>query len=122
MENNELGNKKIKGRKSQNQKKGLEINKEQTKFFVDFSNEKESLNLIFNFLEKCNDKSYGRLILFKDLCQYALSKLNNKDIDKIKDQSLSEMEKVELALIEHNKKTGQALSLGEFLVKRLGIN
>ena len=122
MENIELGNRKIKGRKIKNQKKGLEVNKEQTKFFVDFSNEKESLDLIFNFLEKCNEKSYGRAILFKDLCQYALSKLNSKDIDKIKDQSLSEMERVELALIEHNKKTGQALSLGEFLVKRLGIN
>ncbi len=36
------------------------------------SNEKESLNMIFDFLLKCNEKNYGSPILFKDLCLYAV--------------------------------------------------
>ena len=122
MENIDKEEVKKRGRKPKNQTKEVQINKEQTKFFVDLSNEKESLSLIFDFLLKCNEKNYGKPILFKDLCLYAVSKLTSKDVDKIKEQSLSEMEKVEIALLDHNKKTGQSLSMGEFLVKKLGIN
>ena len=122
MENIDKEEVKKRGRKPKNQTKEVQINKEQTKFFVDLSNEKESLSLIFDFLLKCNEKNYGKPILFKDLCLYAVSKLTSKDVDKIKEQSLSEMEKVEIALLDHNKKTGQSLTLGEFLVKKLGIN
>ncbi|MBD66512.1 MAG: hypothetical protein CME62_14970 [Halobacteriovoraceae bacterium] len=122
MENIDKEEVKRRGRKPKNQIKEVQINKEQTKFFVDLSNKQESLSLIFDFLLKCNEKNYGKPILFKDLCLYAVSKLTAKDIDKIKEQSLSEMEKVEIALLDHNKKTGQSLTLGEFLVKKLGIN
>lgn len=122
MENNEEVIIKRRGRKPKNQTKEAIINQEQTKFFVDLSNEKESLSLIFDFLLKCNEKNYGRPILFKDICLYAISKLNAKDIDKIQETSLSEMEKVQRALDEFNQKNGQKLELGEFLVKKLGIN
>jgi len=122
MENNiEETGKKGRGR-LKNQKKEFVIKEEQTKFFVDLSHEKESLNLIFDLLRKCNEKDFGKEILFKDLCLYAVSKLTDKDIEKIQEGSLSEMEKVERALYEHNKKSGTNLSMGEFLVKRLGIN
>lgn len=110
------------GRKSKNQTKEIQINKEQTKFFVDLSKEQDSLGLIFDFLERCNEKNYGRPILFKDLCLYAVSKLTEKDIDKIQEQSLTEMEKVQRAYDDHIKKTGKKLSFGEFLTKKLGIN
>lgn len=113
---------KTRGRKPKNQKKEVSLNQEQTKFFVDLSNEKESLDLIFGLLRKCNEKDYGRVILFKDVCLYAVSKLTDKDIEKIQEMSLGEMEKVQRLLDEHNKKTGQNLSLGEFLIKKLGIN
>ena len=122
MENMGIEREKKRGRKTKKQIKEVHINKEQTKFFVDLSNEQESLSLIFDFLMKCNKKDYGKAIIFKDLCVYAVSKLTAKDVDKLKEQSLGEMEKVEIALVEHNKKTGQSLNLGEFLVKRLGIN
>lgn len=113
---------KKRGRKPKNQKKELSNNQEQTKFFVDLSHEKESLDLIFSLLRKCNEKDYGSVILFKDLCLYAVSKLTDKDIEKIQEGSLSEMERVKRALDEHNRKTGSNLTLGEFLVKKLGIN
>ncbi len=117
---NEIGKKR--GRKPKNQKKEMSLNQEQTKFFIDLSNEKESLDLIFGLLKRCNEKDYGSVILFKDLCLYAVSKLTDKDIEKIQEGSLSEMERVKRALDEHNRKTGSNLSLGEFLVKKLGIN
>jgi len=113
---------KKRGRKIKNQKKEVSINQEQTKFFVDLSHEKECLGLIFDLLRKCNEKDYGKPILFKDLCLYAVSKLTDKDIDKIQEHSLTEMEKVQRAFDEHKKKTGQEMSLGEFLTKKLGIN
>jgi len=112
----------VRGRKAKNQAKDMAKLKEQTKFFVDLSQEQESLDLIFDLLEKCNQKSYGREILFKDLSLYAVSKLSDKDIEKIQEVSLTEMERVQRALDEYNKKTGQNLSMGEFLVKKLGIN
>lgn len=113
---------KKRGRNIKNQKKEVSINQEQTKFFVDLSHEKESLSLIFDLLRKCNEKDYGRPILFKDLCLFAVSKLTEKDIDKVQEQSLTEMEKVQRVFDEHKKKTGQNLSFGEFLTKKLGIN
>jgi hypothetical protein len=122
MENNNEVIIKKRGRKPKNQTRETVINKEQSKFFVDLSNEQESLSLIFDFLLKCNEKNYGRPILFKDICIYAVSKLTDKDVDKIQEVSLSEMEKVQRALDDYNKKNGQKLELGEFLVKKLGIN
>ena len=110
------------GRKPKNQTKEVIINKDQTKFYVDLSQEKECLSLIFDFLSKCNEKNYGRPILFKDICIYAVSKLTAKDIEKVQENSLSEMEKVHKALHEFNQKHGKNLDLGEFLVKKLGIN
>ena len=120
MENNNEVIIKKRGRKPKNQTRETVINKEQSKFFVDLSNEQESLSLIFDFLLKCNEKNYGRPILFKDICIYAVSKLTDKDVDKIQEVSLSEMEKVQRALDDYNKKNGQKLELGEFLVKKLG--
>lgn len=113
---------KKRGRKPKNQKKEFVVNQEQTKFFVDLSSDKDSLDLIFGLLGKCNQKDYGKEITFKDLSLFAMGKLNEKDIEKIQEGSLSEMEKVQRALDDHNKKTGSSLTLGEFLVKKLGIN
>jgi len=62
-------------RRHKNQKKEFVIKEEQTKFFVDLSHEKESLDLIFDLLRKCNEKNFGKEILFKDLCLYAFMPL-----------------------------------------------
>lgn len=113
---------KRRGRKAKNQKKEFVVNQEQTKFFVDLSSDKDGLSLIFGLLSKCNEKDFGREILFRDLCLYAISKITDKDIEKIQETTVSDMEKVERALIEYNKKNNSNLSLGEYLVKRLSIN
>lgn len=114
--------KKKRGRKPKNEKTEYQINPDQTKFFVDLSKDKESLNKVFKLLEASNKKDYGREITFKDLSLFAIDRINSKDIEKIQDMSLSKMEKVERALNEYNQKHGTKLSLGEFLVKKLSIN
>ena len=113
---------KKRGRRPKNEKREYELNKEQTKFFVDVTRDQSSLDLIFGLLGKSNSKTHGREIIFKDLAIYALGKLADKDIEKIQEMSLSEMEKVERTLTEFNQKNGTTLTMGEFLVKKLNIN
>jgi hypothetical protein len=119
-ENAELVGKK-RGRKPKGVKEVFIFNKDRTKFFVDLSKDKKILKEIMNLLEQANNKSYGKEISFKDLSIYAVKKLNSKDIEKIQESSLSEMEKVERALDDYNSKNGESLSLGEYLVKQLKI-
>ena len=97
-------------------------NKEQNKFFIDVSKDQESKEMILNLLSQINSKSYGREIILKDLVLAALPKLTTKDLERIQESSLTEMEKVERALDEFNKKSDVKLTLGEYLVKKLGIN
>lgn len=122
----ELNEKKVsgkkRGRKSKNEKVVYELNRDQTKFFVDLSKERVPLEKVFDLLIKSNKKDYGREITFKDLALFGIDKIVDKDIDKIKDGSLSEMEKVKKALDEYNLKNKTSLSMGEFLVKKLSIN
>ena len=66
----------------------------QDKFFVDLSKDKEVLEVINKLLVEANNKSYGRVINLRDLVIHAVPKLNSKDIEKIQDQSLTEMERV----------------------------
>lgn len=112
--------KKIKVRKNKNEEE--QNQRDQNKFFIDVSKEKESKEMILKLLEEANNKCYGREIFLKDLVILALPKLTQKDIEKIQEGSLSEMEKVNRALDDHNKKNGTNMELGEFLVKKLNIN
>lgn len=111
-----------KGRKKKDKK--LEETNEvdsQYKFFVDLRHEKEVLEQILKMLKSVNDKSYGREITFRDLAVFAVPKLTTKDLEKIQEGSLSEMERVQRLLDEHNQKNETKLTLGEFLVKKLNI-
>ncbi len=122
MNNVKILSSKKRGRKPKNQISEYVLNKDRSKFFVDLSCEKVELDLIFGLLERANQKDYGREITFKDLALFSVTKLTDKDPEKIQESTLSDMEKVERALIEFNKKNNSNLTLGEFLVKRLSIN
>lgn len=122
MNNEKIVSSKKRGRKPKNQISEYVLNKDRSKFFVDLSCEKVELDLIFGLLERANQKDYGREITFKDLALFSVTKLTDKDLEKIQESTLSDMEKVERALIEFNKKNNSNLGLGEFLVKRLSIN
>lgn len=94
---------------------------QQYKFFVDLRHDKEVLEQILKMLKDVNNKPYGKEITFKDLAVYAVPKLISKDLEKIQESSLNEMERVQRLLDEHNEKNKTNLSLGEFLVKKLNI-
>lgn len=120
----ESGRRPRKMREASTKKIGEEcvVNREQTKFFVDVSGEKESADLILGLLARANNKELGRPITFKDLTLAGLAKLDDKDVKRICEGSLTEMEKVERARLEFNQKNGTALAMGEFLVRQLKIN
>ena len=68
-----------------------------------------------------NKKERGRPVTFDHLAALALSKVTATDIKRLKNESLSDMDRVELKLNDHNRHHKTNFSLGEFLVKRLDI-
>ncbi len=118
------GKKKVGRRKKTEEVKnevGLDENSEKSKFFIDVSKEIETRDLIAKLLSEANNKSYGRPIVLKDLIIASIPKLTPKDIERIQENALTDMEKLERLLIEHNEKNKTNLSLPEFLVKKLNI-
>lgn len=108
-------------KKRENTREEINVEEHQYKFFVDLRHEKEVLEQILKMLKEANNKQYGKEITFRDLAVYAVPKLTTKDIEKVQEGSLSEMERVQRLLDEHNEKNKTSLSLGEFLVKKLNI-
>ncbi len=121
MRSQGTGGPKKRGRKRKGDEVEAVVPKEQEKFFIDVSKDKDAKEMILGVLRQANSKSFGREILLRDLVLIALPKLAAKDFEKIQEASLTEMERVERALEEHNRKAGTTLSLGEFLVRRLGV-
>lgn len=109
------------GRKPKNAERTQYEPKDQNKFFIDVSKNKEQRALIQSVLNQANNKSYGREIILKDLVLIALPKITSKEIERLQETSLSEMERVTMALGEYNKKAETKLTLGEFLVKKLSL-
>lgn len=125
-EEEEGGEKKKRGRV----KKSVEDNKnvaetfenvEKSKFFIDVSKEIETRDLIGKLLHEANNKNFGREIVLRDLIIASIPKLTSKDIERIQESALTDMEKIERLLIEHNEKNKTSLTLGEFLVKKLNV-
>ena len=98
-----------------------EENNEKSKFFIDVSKEIETRDLIGKLLSEANNKTYGRVIILKDLLIASLPKLSSKDIERIQENALTDMEKIERLLAEHNEKNKTTLTMGEFLVRKLNV-
>lgn len=96
-------------------------NVEKSKFFIDVSKEIETRDLIGKLLHEANNKNFGREIVLRDLIIASIPKLTSKDIERIQESALTDMEKIERLLIEHNEKNKTSLTLGEFLVKKLNV-
>lgn len=111
--------KKKRGRKRTKERPEI---KDQKKYFVDYSNDPKNHEEVVKILTEVNKKDYGREVTFKDVVDFALNKVTPKDLDRIKENTLGEMDKVHMLLEKHNLKHGDNLSLGEFLVKQLKIS
>jgi hypothetical protein len=112
-EENNTGYKESKNQEEQKRKRGRrkkdEVQeqyepKDQNKYFIDVSKNKDQRELIQNILNQANNKNYGREIILKDLVLIALPKITAKEIEKLQEKSLSEMERVSMAFDEYNKK------------------
>ena len=77
---------------------------------------------MLKILDEANQKDKGREVTFKDVVAHALAKIKSKDIEKLREESLSKMEKVERMLVEYNQSHGLNLSMGEFLAKKLKLS
>ena len=49
---------------------------------------------LVQFASDCNKKDFGKKITFSDIMAFALLKLNESDIKKIQDQSMSKMDQL----------------------------
>lgn len=94
---------------------------EQRRFVIDYSREPERLELVSKLLAQANQKPHGRPVVFKDLVNYALGKIGKRDLERIKEMALGEMDRVQILLEKHNFKHGTNLTLGEFLAMKLKI-
>ena len=68
-----------------------------------------------------NRKERGRPVTFDHLAALALSKVTAADIERLKNESLSDMDRVSLKLSEYNRRHKTNLTLGQFLVQELKI-
>lgn len=93
---------------------------EQRKFIADLSDDEDQRQLVIDCLSKANQKDFGREILFRDVVNFAFSKLTDKDFVKIHECSLSSKEKALRVVSEYNQKHGTNLSLEEFILLRDG--
>ena len=91
------------------------------KFIADYKEDSKGHSAIIKLLEETNDKVYGRKVMFKDLVDFALTKVISTDIEKIRSTTYSEMDKVLMQLEKFNLKHNTNLELGEYLVKQLKI-
>ena len=111
-------------KKSEERPKNLQLQKTigPSRCVVNFAQESEKTReKVFKILEKANEKRWGKEITFKDVTSYALSLLTEKDVKRLQESSLGDMDKVQRCLADYNKKTGEGLVLGKFLVRKLKI-
>lgn len=108
------------GRKPKDEKREFKVNGDQRKFIIDVSGDEDTKQMIVDLLTKCNSKSFGKEITFRELVTYSFSKLTDKDIPKLQEFSLTPKEKADRVVYEYNLKHGTNLSLEEFILVRDG--
>ena len=110
------------GPKPKNEMREFKPNEEQKKFIIDVGSDDEVRQMILGLLCKCNSKTYGRDITFRELVIYSFSKITDKDIPKIQESSLTPREKAEKVVADYNQKHGSNLTLEEYILTRDGKN
>ena len=87
----------------------------QDRFFIDVSEDVKSLELIYSLLKEVNTKKYGRKLILKDLVVVALTKLKQKDLEALKESSLSGMDVFRPKCDLYNQENNTKLELSEYL-------
>lgn len=110
------------GPKPKSEKREFTVNEEQRKFIIDVGGDEDTKNMILELLKKCNSKTYGREVTFRELVVFAFAKITDKDIPKLQESSLTPREKAEKVVSEYNQKHGTNLSLEEYILTKDGRN
>ena len=92
------------------------------RFVLDRSRSPKIHALAVRILTAANKKEHGREVTFENVAALALSKIKAPELERLKNQSLTDMDKVNLKLIEYNRRNKTNLSLGEFLIRELESN
>ena len=113
----EIKNRSVKkrGRKKKNEIREYELNKEQTRFVVDLKGSEKELEKIQNILVEANKKEVGREVTFADVVIYLTRRLNQKDIEKIREKTFSIKDKLMMEHKKYEEKTGKKLNFWEYL-------
>lgn len=108
-------------KKRTKRKEVYRVDKKQRRFYIDFKGEDDAHKRLMELLTVVNEKDYGSPIGVKEVLIHSMGKLNPKDLEKIRDSSLTGLEKVERARIEFNEKNDTDFSMEEFLLRRLNL-
>jgi hypothetical protein len=90
-------------------------NSVQERFFIDVSEDAKSLELIHGLLKEVNTKKYGRKLILKDLVVVALTKLKQKDLETLKESSLSPAELVKRKADQYNEAHGTNYGMYDYI-------
>ncbi len=112
----EVGKRK-RGRKKKGESSRYELNLDQSKFFVDLSKANKDLLHVQDLLVQANDKDYGEEVTFREIALAGIDKLNQKDIEKIRDNSISAKERLEMEFNKFKEAGNEGIDFWEFLDK-----
>lgn len=91
----------------------------QTKFFVDLRDDTMNLEIAIRHLLTLSENEQGRTPTYKDLANYAISKLTEKDIEAISKTLLSEWDIMDMKYREYKEASGENLTFEAFLLKNM---
>ena len=115
--------KKKRGRRPNSEtKEKVKSDRSKNKFVMDLSKDLLNQSKVHDLLDQLNDKDFGEEITFKELGIYAVGKVNQKDIEKLQESSLTHGQKLRRFWKESNEENKTKVSFEEFLVKKLNIN
>lgn len=110
------------GPKPKNEPREFKVNGDQRKFIIDVGGDDETKQMIVDLLTKCNSKSFGKEVTFRELVIYSFAKITDKDIPKLQESSLTPREKAEKVVFDYNQKHGTKLTLEEYILTKDGRN
>ncbi|MEI8346253.1 MAG: hypothetical protein WCG27_02215 [Pseudomonadota bacterium] len=101
---------------------GIGEKAEKRKITMDLGQSEWAQKKIEELLEQANQKSYGRRITVRDLVIHALGKVDPSDIQKLQEESMNDMQKIQRMVDEYNKQNSSSLDMGQFLKMKLNMN
>ena len=81
-----------------------------------------SMKKIGDFLEKLNDKRYGKRITLHEVVADCVENHTPRDIKRIRDASLSPMDRIRIKYEDETKNSGNPPNFEDYLAKKLRVD